>query len=84
LGASRAAQSKPTEPQNALQMREPHLDLLFNPSKAAYDRAPPQRGRAKKHQGSPRLAWLVDTSNYFNQIMFVYFRLRISRLRPAN
>jgi hypothetical protein len=28
LGASRAAQSKPTEPQDALQVREPHLDLL--------------------------------------------------------
>ena len=28
MGTSRAAQSKPTEPQDALQVREPHLDLL--------------------------------------------------------
>ena len=28
LGASRASQSKPAELQNALQVREPHLDLL--------------------------------------------------------
>jgi len=28
LGTSRAAQSKPTEPQDALQVREPHLDLF--------------------------------------------------------
>jgi hypothetical protein len=28
LGASRAAQSKSTEPQDALQVGEPHLDLL--------------------------------------------------------
>jgi hypothetical protein len=28
LGASRAAQSKPIEPQDALQVGEPHLDLL--------------------------------------------------------
>ena len=28
LGASRAAQSKPTEPQDALQVCEPHLDLF--------------------------------------------------------
>ena len=28
LGASRAPQSKPSEPQDALEVREPHLDLL--------------------------------------------------------
>ena len=28
LGASRPAQSKPTKPQDALQMGEPHLDLF--------------------------------------------------------
>jgi hypothetical protein len=28
LGASRATQSKPTEPQDTLEMCEPHLDLL--------------------------------------------------------
>jgi len=28
LGASRAPQSKPTKPQDALQVCEPHLDLL--------------------------------------------------------
>jgi hypothetical protein len=28
LGASRATQSEPTELQDALQVREPHLDLL--------------------------------------------------------
>ena len=28
LGTSWAAQSKPSEPEDALQMREPHLDLL--------------------------------------------------------
>ena len=28
LGASRSTQSKPTELQDALQVREPHLDLL--------------------------------------------------------
>ena len=28
LGASRPTQSKSTEPQDALQMRKPHLDLL--------------------------------------------------------
>ncbi len=27
-GASRTSQSKPTKPQDALQVREPHLDLL--------------------------------------------------------
>ena len=28
MGTSRAAQSKASEPQDAFQMREPHLDLL--------------------------------------------------------
>jgi hypothetical protein len=31
MGASRATQSKPAESQDALQMREPHLDLLALP-----------------------------------------------------
>src|SRR3977135_1695202 len=33
LGASWATQSKPTEPQDALQVCEPHLDLLALPSR---------------------------------------------------
>jgi hypothetical protein len=32
LSASRSAKSNPTEPQDALQMREPHLDPLALPS----------------------------------------------------
>jgi hypothetical protein len=33
LGASWATQSKPTEPEDALQVSEPHLDLLALPSR---------------------------------------------------
>src|ERR1700716_3758520 len=33
LGASGATQAKPTEPQDALQVCEPHLDLLALPSR---------------------------------------------------